>query len=438
MRLRLLIFALLLAGTFIVPAHAHAQSASLSASAAPTAQTTVSTGSLTVTILPAGAAAAGAQWRIGTGPYQNSGATLTDLPPGLVVINFGPAAGWRASGDRSTTIVGGQTATLSGTYVQLALVPSVIGLTQDEAAPVLSGAGLVGGNVSMGYSATIPSGHIYDQNPVAGDYANSGSTVTLFLSMGAEPVQVPYVVGETEEAAGILIVAANLVVGTITREYSPTVPAGLVISQSPNGGALYSLGGAIYLTVSKGPIPVVTGSVIINSGASATKATAVTLGLTWSANAVRMRFSDNGSTWTSWEPLKASRPYTLPAGDGYKTVRVQFMEINNFRSVTYSDYILLDGTAPTGSIIINNGAATVATPYVFLTLTWSDGAGSGVRSVRYSNDGAHWTLWEPVVTPRTYMLPLPSGTQTVRAQFLDGAGNYSIVYSDYIKVVPVP
>ncbi len=467
---------------------------------------TPTTGSLTVTILPAGAVSAGAQWRVGTGAYQNSGATVTGLAAGSVGINFKPVTGWTTPADQAPTITAGATATATGTYVQLALVPNVVGQTQASATtaltsaglalgnvvqtyhptvpagsvinqmtpagtyvalgthidltvskgpqPVLvpnvvgqtqadastaiTGAGLIVGSIVEAYSPTVPTGSVIDQTPVGGTSVLPGTAVDLTVSKGVEPATVPYVIGETQEAAGILIVAANLVVGTITQEFSPTVAAGLVISQSPTSGTQVAPGSAVDLTVSKGPQPVVTGSIIINSGAANTKTATVALSLTWSANAVRMRFSDNGSTWTAWESVHPNKAYTLPAGDGYKTVRVQFIDIANNRSVTYSDFIRLDGTVPTGSIVINNGAATVATPYVFLNLTYSDGAGSGVRSMRFSDDGSHWTLWEPATTTRTYMLPLPSGYQTVRVQYLDAAGNYSTVYSDYIKVVPVP
>jgi hypothetical protein len=54
-----------------------------------------------------------------------------------------------------------------------------------------------------------------------------------------------------------------------------------------------------------------------------------------------MRFSDNGATWTAWEPLKATRAHTLPAGPGYHTVRVQYYDAAQNYSAVYSDYIRL-------------------------------------------------------------------------------------------------
>ncbi|MBM2833971.1 MAG: hypothetical protein HW406_1132 [Candidatus Brocadiaceae bacterium] len=51
-----------------------------------------------------------------------------------------------------------------------------------------------------------------------------------------------------------------------------------------------------------------------------------------------------------------------------------------------------DNGAPTGSILINNGAASTTSYSVTLNLSATD-SGSGVRDMRLSNDGTHWTEW---------------------------------------------
>jgi len=183
-----------------------------------------------------------------------------------------------------------------------------------------------------------------------------------------------------------------------------------------------------------------TGSVIINNNRSATNTPNVTLAIAWADNAggsgvSRMRFSNDGAHWTVWEELAATRAYTLPGGDGHKTVRVQFLDKANNRSAAFSDYILLDTTAPTGAISINEGAQTAPAQAVTLGLTWSDGAGTGVTRMRFSDDGAHWTAWETPKATRAHTLPATLGYHTVRVQYLDGAGNYSAVFNDYIKLV---
>jgi formylglycine-generating enzyme required for sulfatase activity len=69
------------------------------------------------------------------------------------------------------------------------------------------------------------------------------------------PIQtvVPNVTGMTQAAAQASIVAASLVIGTVTQQYSNTIAAGLVISQTPASGAIVNVGSAVNLVVSKGP-----------------------------------------------------------------------------------------------------------------------------------------------------------------------------------------
>ena len=184
-----------------------------------------------------------------------------------------------------------------------------------------------------------------------------------------------------------------------------------------------------------------TGTIIINDNKSCTNSRNVTVGLTWADNAggsgvARMRFSNDGSTWSAYESLTPSRSYTLPVGDdGYRTVRVQFIDLANNRSATYSDYIRLDRSVPTGGITINNGAATTTTRSVTLKLNYAD-TGSGVVRMRFSDNGSTWTNWMYPTATKAYKLPKSEpGYQTVRVQYLDGANNYSPVYNDYIKLV---
>ncbi len=181
-----------------------------------------------------------------------------------------------------------------------------------------------------------------------------------------------------------------------------------------------------------------TGAIVINSNHTATKTSSVTLALTWSDGAgsgvSRMRFSNDGSTWSAWEVPTATRAYALPGTDGYKTVRVQYIDKAGNRSLVYNDYIRLDTVPPTGGITINHGAATTTSRSVSLGLTWAD-TGSGVTRMRFSDNGSTWTVWESQKATRAYTLPAGLGNHTVRVQYTDAAENYSPIYNDYIKLV---
>lgn len=65
------------------------------------------------------------------------------------------------------------------------------------------------------------------------------------------PVEVPDVVGETQ-AAGTVTLETALFVVAVETAYSDSVAEGLIISQSPDGGATASEGSTVTITVSLG------------------------------------------------------------------------------------------------------------------------------------------------------------------------------------------
>lgn len=105
--------------------------------------------------------------------------------------------------------------------------------------------------------------------------------------------------------------------------------------------------------------------------------------------------------------------------------------------VTYSTNILTDLDPPTGSVVINDGAAFTTNRVVTLTLTASDNSGT-VAQMRFSNDGTTWSAWEAFAPTRAWELPAGVATRTVRAQFQDPFGNISAPVSDSIFVDTTP
>jgi hypothetical protein len=77
---------------------------------------TQQSGSLQVTIQPNNVTQAGAQWRVGGGPWQASGATVSNLPVGNQTIEFKDVSGWIKPGSSSINITVGQTVQTGGTY----------------------------------------------------------------------------------------------------------------------------------------------------------------------------------------------------------------------------------------------------------------------------------------------------------------------------------
>src|SRR5258705_370851 len=134
----------------------------------------------------------------------------------------------------------------------------------------ITSAGLGRGTVTTASSATVPSGAVISQTPVAGTSVAVGSAVALVVSSGPPPVPAPNVVGLTQAAATTAITNATLTLGTVTTASSATVPSGTVISQTPVAGTSVAAGSAVALVVSSGPPPVATPNVVGLTQAAAT------------------------------------------------------------------------------------------------------------------------------------------------------------------------
>jgi serine/threonine protein kinase len=139
-------------------------------------------------------------------------------------------------------------------------VPEVVGLTYDEAATAISGENLASERVDE-TSTEVEANRVIRTDPEAGIRVGPGQDITVYVSSGAKPVNVPQIVGIDQAAAAEAITAAGLVVGTSTQDYSPNVKAGVVISATPGAGEATSEGATVTMVVSNGlvKVPAVTG-----------------------------------------------------------------------------------------------------------------------------------------------------------------------------------
>ena len=129
-----------------------------------------------------------------------------------------------------------------------------------------------------------------------------------------------------------------------------------------------------------------TGSITTSSNYVNTSTVTLALSAADSNSGVaQMHFSNDNNEWSIWEPYATSKTWNLKSGDGTKTVYYQIKDNAGLLSSTYSDTITLVTSPPTGSIIINNGAAYTNTTTVNITLSATD-ASSGVAQMHFSND----------------------------------------------------
>jgi serine/threonine-protein kinase len=157
---------------------------------------------------------------------------------GQIVKTDPPAGGLIAKGGKITIYL--------SDGPKLVLVPNLNGLDLATATAELVKVGFVLGSVDSRFS-TADLGTIFDYTGSDGIEIPEGSKVDLKLSLGA----IPAVSGLTLDAAKAALQLVGLDVGTITKEYSDTVPKGNVIEVAPNQLDL-AKGSKVDLVVSKG------------------------------------------------------------------------------------------------------------------------------------------------------------------------------------------
>ncbi|NOJ59289.1 Stk1 family PASTA domain-containing Ser/Thr kinase [Arthrobacter sp. 260] len=135
-------------------------------------------------------------------------------------------------------------------------VPTVEGMTQDEAANAIFAADLRP-QFEEDFSDTVDPGLVIDSDPGAGAEIEPGSTVNVTISEGPSEAVIPEAItGMTESSARDALSSADLSGGEVTEENSATVPAGRVISTSPAVGESVPVGSEVDLILSTGVVEV--------------------------------------------------------------------------------------------------------------------------------------------------------------------------------------
>ena len=172
------------------------------------------------------------------------GEEYSESIPAEAVVATDPSAGSR--------IVPGETV---GLVVSLGPerydVPSLTGLTRDEAEAALGELTLAAGEVTRRFSEQVPDGQVISQTPAAGTEVRRGAEVSFVVSKGRRPIEVPDVTGDPRDEAVAAIEDAGLV-AQVGEAYSTKVEKGRIISQDPSDGSLFR-GDPVSLVVSLGP-----------------------------------------------------------------------------------------------------------------------------------------------------------------------------------------
>jgi len=146
--------------------------------------------------------------------------------------------------------------------------PKLAGLSRADAVTALNAANLAVGTITESWDETVPADVVVSSSVEPGTKLKKGTTIDMVVSKGPQPIDIADYTGKAADQATKDLEAAGFTV-TATQENSKTVPAGNVISQTPNSGQ-GKKGDTIALVVSKGPVMVAVPSVRGKSKADAT------------------------------------------------------------------------------------------------------------------------------------------------------------------------
>ena len=133
-------------------------------------------------------------------------------------------------------------------------VPDIAGKEAEEASKLVEKSGLLYEVSKEEYSDEVPAACVISQKPKTGTMVDEGSVVKAVISKGVEQIEVPNVVGMSEEEATDALISVNL--GILpTQDYSSSVGAGAVISQAVEAGNSVDKGTPVGVVISLGPKP---------------------------------------------------------------------------------------------------------------------------------------------------------------------------------------
>jgi len=416
-------------------------------------------GPLTVTISPALAVSAGAQWNVDGGVWRNSGDTV-GLAFGSHTVNFNTVTDCITPASQFVNIVNGQGTSISGVYVETgsltvsiepaAAVSDLATWNVDGGAPNASGATVSGLSVGS---------HTVNFNGIAGwKVPGTGSQTTSISFQKTTSTSGTYVLLPPAIASFSIDngTQSSTPARTVTLDNAVTgIPVDYIASESPSfAGAAwkpYSTAPSFTLSAANGTktvyfkvknaagvsarasastilaqLPVVT-SFKINAGAATTTSPTgtVTLNNTATESPTNYMASEDPSfSGASWLPYSTAPKFALTNGEGTNTVYFQVENIYG-QSAVKSATIQLIVVPVLQSLQINGGATSTSNRTVTLNNTTTGGTPTYyITSQSPTFAGA---VWKPYSTDPSFTLSATEGPKTVYFKVKNVAGVSSVL-----------
>lgn len=161
-----------------------------------------------------------------------------DLIPDGEVVSSTPGPGEELKADSPVDLVVSK-------GPQPVRLPDLAGSPVDEATATLSAEGLQV-DTTEEFSTVWSTGTVISSVPAAGEKVEVGGTVTLVVSKGPPPVEVPYLLDMFREDAVALIESLGLVANV---QEGPFTPLNRVINQDPRAGSFIPVGSTVTITI---------------------------------------------------------------------------------------------------------------------------------------------------------------------------------------------
>ena len=134
-------------------------------------------------------------------------------------------------------------------------VPALVGKSVGQAEAIAADKGIEITIRSEQFNEDYPDGAIYYMNPAPGRSIKEGKSVDVWVSKGSRYAIAPNILKLSNEVAKDKISDAGLNVGEVSQEYSDSIPAGNVISQTPAPGTRQDRGQPVNVVFSLGTKP---------------------------------------------------------------------------------------------------------------------------------------------------------------------------------------